>query len=153
MTTLCKLIRFTFTAVLITSLAMQTRAQIISSEDSQSAYPVQQAVGGSSEADEDVQWVSWPKITMPKVTMPKVKMPDMSKVFSPISSGFKKVSSGTKKAWEGTKEMFSSGKVEPAPVTSQPTKQSFWQKLTTRSKKTDTPQTVGEFMAQPRLNP
>lgn len=139
-----------------------TQAQILQAQSSQPTGSVQQA-GGDVLVDESaVKHVGWPKVTMPKIampkiTMPKVTMPNMSTLFSPVSSGFKKVSAGAKKAWEGTKEMFSFGNANSPPKTIEPSatqpKQSLWKKLTTRSPEPAGPQTVGEWMSQPRLNP
>ena len=116
----------------------------------------------AEEASGAVKQTVWPKITMPKVTMPKVtmpkmSMPDLSKVLSPVSVGFEKVSTGSKKAWEGTKEIFSFGKTNnPALVgttrTTQP-EQSIWKKMIGRDPEPAAPQTVGEWMSQPRLDP
>lgn len=128
-----------------------TEAQIIPAQPT--VGTVQQAVAGaeSAEAKEDVKWVSWPKVTMPKVTMPKLRVPDMGKLFSPVSSGFEKVTAGSKKAWEGTKEMFSFASKDEVPSKPYEPRQSLWQKLTTKNSEPTGPQTVGEFMSQPRL--
>lgn len=122
-------------------------------------FGVQQAVGSTAPAQvEPVKQTAWgipmPKLTMPKLTMPKLTMPDISSVTAPVKSGFDKVSSGSKKAWEGTKEMFSMGQSSSAPATRAPAQQktSFWQRLTAKPEPQG-PQTVGEFMRQPRLDP
>ena len=130
--------------------ARSSQAQIIPAQPSGT---VQQAVttAEDAEAEDGVKWVSWPKITMPKVTMPKFKVPDMGKIFSPVSSGFEKVSAGSKKAWEGTKEMFSFSSTDSVPTKPYEPKQSLWKKLTTKKTEPTGPQTVGEFMSQPRL--
>ena len=125
---------------------------------------VQLAGGQPNVAKPSVEESNWPKLSMPKLSMPdlkvpKLKMPSMSKVLSPVSVGYQKVTSGTKKAWEGTKEMLTFGgtqeKVKTAPSrrTASSTRQSLWQKLTTRSQEPVGPQTVGEWMHQPRLQP
>jgi hypothetical protein len=139
--------------------ATLAEAQILPSLAPPPTGGVQQAGGAvaAGEASGAVKQTAWPKITMPKVTMPKVTMPDLSKVLSPVSVGFEKVSTGSKKAWEGTKEMFSFGKTNnPAPVsttrTTQP-QQSIWNRLTGRAPEPVAPQTVGEWMSQPRLDP
>lgn len=84
-------------------------------------------------------WLSMPKITMPKLTMPKIEMPKLpSDPLAPFKAGARKVSDGAKKAWEGTREMFSFGGEKTA-AAKKPT--------------AEQPQTVAEFMAQPRLDP
>ncbi|MCG8451324.1 MAG: hypothetical protein MI725_17300 [Pirellulales bacterium] len=153
--------------------AQRAEAQILPARPPQQTGAVQHA-GGSAAAEQTggVRQTGWPKITMPKITMPKitmpkitmpkitmpkVTMPSMSTMFAPVSSGYKKVSAGTQKAWQGVKEIFSfdSGKQTRTtiqPRTTQP-KQSFWQKLVTHSAEPAAPQTVGEWMSQPRLDP
>lgn len=111
--------------------------------------------------DPNVRQTGWPsiplpKITMPHVTMPKVTMPDMSMITKPVKSGFSKITTGTKKAWEGTKEVFTLGgnksQQTAPPHASQ--KQGFWSRLfSPELEKPSGPQTVGEWMAQPRLDP
>ena len=99
--------------------------------------------------------IPMPKITMPKLTMPKVTMPDVSAVTGPMKSGFDKVKFGGKRAWEGAREMLSFGsndQVARSPTANQQ-KPSFWQRLTARDAQPQVPQTVGEFMSQPRLDP
>ena len=125
---------------------------------------VRQAGGpaGSAQSGE-VEQTGWggiplPKITMPKITMPKVSMPSMDAVTAPMKSGFNKVTTGTKKAWEGTKEIFTFGGQEDSDASSKyrsgtPENQSFWQRLTAQPPEPQGPQTVGEFMRQPRLQP
>lgn len=114
-------------------------------------------VGGAPQMhqDADVKQAGWGGIPLPKLTMPKLTMPDMSSVTAPFKSGYNKVTAGTKSAWEGTKEMFSFGGGSNAQQTnsSQP-KQGLWERLTTPDPpKNDGPQTVGEWMSQPRLDP
>jgi hypothetical protein len=98
----------------------------------------------------------WPKLPMPHITMPKVAWPDMSGVFAPVKSGYGKVTAGSKKMWDGTKEIFNLGN-DDAPVRQatyvEERKPSLWQKLTTRRPQPTGPQTVGEFMSQPRIDP
>ena len=124
-----------------------------------------QLAGGQANvakpADEESDWpkLSMPKLSMPEIKVPKLKMPSMSKVLSPVSIGYQKVSAGTKKAWEGTKEMLTFGgsqeKVKTASTggNSSVSRQSLWKKLTTRNQEPVGPQTVGEWMHQPRLQP
>ena len=106
--------------------------------------------------DPEVEQTGWPslplpKITMPRLTMPKVSMPDMGTVTKPVKASFGKISSGTKKAWEGTKEIFTfGGHKEPQPAESN---QGFWKRLfSSEPEQPSGPQTVGEWMAQPRLD-
>ncbi len=143
-------------------------AQII---DAPSSSPVTQATGNFDDAElaggvKQVAWpsISWPKITLPTITLPKLpplwpsdSNGDSPALLSPFAAGYAKVSAGTKKAWEGTKDLFSvfQRKDASTPVmrsASKP-KSSFWQRLTTRKQESRVPQTVGEFMKQPRLQP
>ncbi len=130
-----------------------------------------QTAAGSAETEEEqggflpVSWpsVSLPKISMPKITMPKISMPkwptnaDGSAIspLAPITAGTSKVSAGTKKAWEGAKEMLSFGSKEEATHSTlsaaSSDEPSFWQRMTGRQPEPEGPQTVAEFMAQPRV--
>lgn len=114
-------------------------------------------VGGTPQMreDPDVNQATWAGIPMPTLTMPKLSMPDMSSVTAPFKSGYNKVSAGTKNAWEGTKEMFSFGNgANTQRANSSQRKQGFWERLTTPDPpKNDGPQTVGEWMSQPRIDP
>lgn len=149
--------------VLVVGQAAALEAQVFNAPTPRSkTTDVQQAGGGATSQAGAVEQTGWsgipmPKLTMPKISMPKISMPDMSSVTGPIKSGFGKVSAGSKKAWEGTKEMLSFGKddtrsttVNRATSQNQP---SFWQRLTARNTEPQVPQTVGEFMSQPRLDP
>ena len=115
------------------------------------------SIGGAPQMHQDaeVRQSSWPSIPMPKITMPKVSMPDMSTFTNPVKSGYQKVTLGTKKAWEGTKEMFTfGGESSPAPQNASPEKQGFWSRMfSSEPEPPSGPQTVGEWMAQPRLDP
>lgn len=135
-----------------------------STQSTQSSVPTQggvQTAGGPvaptpSGAVEQTGWgIPMPRITMPKITMPKINMPDVSAVTGPVKSGFGKVKLGATKAWEGTKEMFSLGSSKPTARSRVASQQqpSFWQRLTARDSQPQVPQTVGEFMSQPRLDP
>jgi len=147
--------------VLATSCMAVTEAQVFNPTTPQAAAPqtaVQQAGGGATSAQagavERTGWagIPMPKITMPKVTMPKITMPSMASVTGPVKSGFGKVTSGTKKAWEGTKEMLSFGQNKSARASNSQQKASFWQRLIAKPEP-QVPQTVGEFMRQPRIDP
>ncbi len=149
------------------------QAQILSNATqaapAESAAPgnVQQAQAALTEdsAATGVRQVVWPKITMPQMTLPKIKlpqvtmpkwtMPDMSKLWNPVAAGFKKISAGSKKVWEGSKQMFSFGKKDAksapaAPVKSEP---SLLRRMLGEAPEPAGPQTVGEWMSQPRLDP
>src|SRR5690606_6458687 len=106
----------------------------------------------SDEVDTNVKQTSWPMIPLPRVTMPQISMPDMSPITSPVKSGFGKLSSGTKKAWEGTKEMFSWGRSDASQqARAAEPEESIWSRMFgTAPKEPNGPQTVGEWMAQPR---
>jgi len=153
--------------VLFFSQAAVLHAQVFNPPIAQPSVGVQQAGGpaavAQSGAVEQTGWglempkLAMPKIIMPKLSMPKITMPSMDAVTGPFKSGFSKVTSGTKKAWEGTKEMLSFGKNNTATTSrSRSTGQqqpSFWQRLLVRESEAKIPQTVGEFMSQPRLDP
>jgi len=104
--------------------------------------------------DQDVNQTSWLAIPLPKITMPRMAFPDISPVTAPAKSGWQKVTTGTRRAWEGTKEIFTSGSensTSPSPQNREP---SFWSRMfSTTPKEPDVPQTVGEWMSQPRLDP
>jgi hypothetical protein len=123
-------------------------AQIFSGGEKSSAS------SGSVKIDPEVKQTAWPSIPLPKISMPKISMPDMSVITTPVKAGFGKVTDGTRKAWEGTKEIFTFGKGDSAAATRSQPKESFWKRMfTSEPDKNDGPQTVGEWMAQPRLDP
>jgi hypothetical protein len=110
--------------------------------------------GSNVKVDSEVKQTAWPSIPLPKITMPKISMPDMSVITTPVKAGYGKVTEGTKKAWEGTKEIFTFGKDDSAPTARSQPKEGFWKRMfTSEPDKNDGPQTVGEWMAQPRLDP
>ena len=145
-------------------VSMTVMAQVIDAPTGRTDPGVQQAVDDlfSGEQEGAVQQTGWPSIPLPKLTMPKVlmtkmTMPDMSSVLNPVTVGFGKVSAGTKKAWKGTKEMFAFGQSSETNssgrVSSKP-EQSFWKRLFTPTyEESAGPQTVGEWMSQPRIDP
>ena len=96
---------------------------------------------------------------MPKVTMPKISMPKMpADPLAPVKTSAKKVGEGTKKAWEGTKEIFTFGgakSAKPAAGAAAPKEPSVWKRMFGGEvkKEPEGPQTVAEWMAQPRLDP
>ena len=151
----------TICVVVLASLASAACAQVFNAPAPQPKAPVQQAAvpAGAAPAGavEQTGWdgVPLPKVTLPKITMPKITMPNMESITGPVKSGFSKVSAGTKKAWEGTKEMLSFGqnKAPAAAGASAQKKPSLWQRLVARNPEPQVPQTVGEFMSQPRLDP
>jgi hypothetical protein len=163
--------------LIVAAQATVVEAQIINAPMPDATGNVQQAVGTAEPKahSHGIMPTSWPSIplptiTMPKLTMPKLTMPKLSmpkwptrpdgtyySPFTPIVVGASKVSAGTKKAWEGTKEMFSFGGKEEAsqprlPTASQP-QPSFWQRMTGHEPEPTGPQTVAEWMSQPRLDP
>jgi len=147
-----------YTTVLAFYAPAALQAQIFDSPTPQPNANVQQAGGQMSTPQTgEVQQTAWsgipmPRFTMPKVTMPKMTMPSMASVIAPVKSSFGKVTAGTKKVWEGTKEIFTFGKQKSAmnPARKKP---SFWSRLLTPAPEPSGPQTVGEWMSQPRLNP
>jgi hypothetical protein len=92
-------------------------------------------------------WIKLPKITMPKIEMPKDPL-------APVKVSARKVKDGTKKAWEGTKELFTfgspAGEGPTARVASRQEPPSIWSRMFGRSEEQQPPQTVADFMAQPR---
>lgn len=155
-----KIFMQTSVVVLLLSWTNTTNAQVFNSSPAPSQTPVQPAGGAAATPTGEVQQTGWgipmPKITMPKITMPKIEMPKMETVTGPFKSGFAKMSAGSKKAIEGAKEMMSFGRNESPPTGSRASRQkqpSLWQKLTARKSEPQVPQTVGEFMSQPRLDP
>lgn len=138
-----------FVAVALTVVMNEfAAAQLFGGADNNTAPPVRH--------DSEVKQTAWPSIPLPKISMPKISMPDMSVVTGPVKSGYGKVTAGTKKAWEGTKEMFTfgdGGSTPQAAASSQP-KQGFWSRMFSKEEeKPSGPQTVGEWMSQPRLDP
>jgi hypothetical protein len=87
--------------------------------------------------------------------MPKIEMPKLpTDPFAPVKASARKVSDGTKKAWEGTKELFTFGNRAERPterVASRPDQPSVWQRMFGGgAQEPDGPQTVADWMAQPR---
>ncbi len=109
---------------------------------------------GSEAADDAPSPWSW--IKMPKITMPKIEMPKMpADPLAPIKTSARKVSDGTKRAWEGTKELFtfggSSSREQPRErLASKPEQPSVWQRMFGGGEEPEGPQTVADWMAQPR---
>jgi hypothetical protein len=107
----------------------------------------------------------WSWIKMPKISMPKIEMPKMpADPLAPVKASAHKVGDGAKKAWEGTKELFTFGKPateEPAARVASRTptgattegQPSLWQKMFGAKEKPREPQSVAEWMNQPRLDP
>lgn len=146
-------------------LAAVANAQIINAPMPTAKEGVQHAAGNMTPAEEKSGFlpVSWPSVPMPRISMPRIWMPkwptnaDGTPVspFAPITSGARKISEGTQKAWSGTKEMFGYGDSSDSapPTLSAPTqpKPSFWQRMTGKKPEPDGPQTVAEWMSQPRV--
>jgi hypothetical protein len=99
------------------------------------------------------KWLKMPSITMPKITFPKMPADPLA----PIKSSARKVGDGTKRAWEGTKEIFTFGgskKEQPsARVATAGESPSMFQRMFGggEEKPAEGPATVGEWMAQPRV--
>ena len=151
-------------ALLIVSPLSVLCAQVISAPAAQASAAVQQAGGAVAATAGAVEQTAWglpmpkltmPKLTMPKLTMPPMALPSMGAVTGPFKQSFGKVTAGSKKAWEGTKEIFSFGQNKTATQNRAGGQQqpSFWQRLLVRESPVRVPETVGEFMAQPRLDP
>ncbi|MEM9354296.1 MAG: hypothetical protein AAGA92_14915 [Planctomycetota bacterium] len=106
--------------------------------------------------------VSWPSIPAPKITFPEFKPPKISfpwsgedgaSFFAPIEAGARKIGEGTKQAWNGFKGIVSPGPKTKSPQARSRPKEPFWQRLFTPKQEPRGPQTVGEWMSQPRLKP
>ena len=160
--------------VLALLLVAESPAQVLS-PDAVATSPVDSGVVGTDKtaqaAESDGFWsaIKMPKVTMPKISMPKVSFPSWPKdengiaksPFQPITAGMKsgvsKISSGTKKAWEGTKELFTFGgdeKASAAASSQQPSERvSVWDRIRGKEPEPAGPQTVAEWMSQPRINP
>ncbi|HYO24630.1 MAG TPA: hypothetical protein VEQ85_06730 [Lacipirellulaceae bacterium] len=113
------------------------------------------AVGTTTSSEDASQpaspwgWLQMPKFTMPKVTMPKLPADPLA----PVKASARKVSEGTKRAWEGTKELFTFGggkKDEPVARVASREEPSMLQKMF-GAEPEQPPQTVADFMAQPRV--
>jgi hypothetical protein len=145
--------------------AVAVNAQVISAPAPTSGEGVQTAVANVETGKEQGGFlpVSWPSVSLPQISMPKIGMPkwptnaDGSAVspMAPIAAGASKVSAGARKAWEGAKEMFSFGSSEETSKSSTFAKPaaelSFWQRMTGKQAESEGPQTVAEFMSQPRI--
>ena len=123
----------------------------------QAATPAEQTASDITPTEETASpwgWLKMPTLTMPKLSMPKMPADPLA----PIKTSARKVGEGGKKAWEGTKEIFTFGGSKPQPATprvasaAQPP--SMWQRMFGGAKeepKEQGPQTVAEFMKQPRV--
>ncbi len=170
--TISRILLVVAVCLLVCAPAAVVEAQVLNSSAPNSTEGVQPAVGiAEAESEHDgFMPASWPSIPLPTITMPKLTMPKLSmpkwpthadgtpiSPFTPITAGASKVSAGTKKVWEGTKEMFSFGAKDevaqprlPAAANAQP---SLWQRMTGQEPEPTGPQTVAEWMSQPRLDP
>ena len=116
-------------------------------------------VAEAAPAATPLGWLTMPKVTLPKLTMPKLEMPKMpADPLAPFKTGAHKVTDGAKKAWEGTKDIFTIGNgAKPTPGTPPSAQQQpLWKRMFTTAEeppKKEGPQTVAEFMSQPRLDP
>jgi len=146
-----KVARLLVTAIIV--LALIGRAVLAQQTSSSS-------VGDSdiTPTPEDKTGGAWSWMKMPTITMPKINMPKMpADPLAPIKVSARKVGDGTKKAWEGTKELFTFGgpKAEQpkARVATAGEPPSMWQRMFggQEAKKPEGPATVGEWMAQPRV--
>ena len=110
--------------------------------------------GGEAAASES----PWGWLKMPKVTLPKIEMPKMpADTLAPVKSSARKVGDGAKKAWEGTKELFtfggSKGDQPSARVASNGEAPSMFQRMFgAKEKAPEGPQTITEWMSQPRVD-
>ncbi len=135
--------------------ARQAQATLPSADEVEKAVAEEEKRGGLIK-------VSWPSIPAPKITLPEFNPPKISfpwsgeegqSFFAPIEAGAKKIGEGTKQAWNGFKGLVSpSSRPQASRAQSKP-KEPFWQRLFTPKKEPKGPQTVGEWMSQPRLDP
>jgi hypothetical protein len=150
-----EVVRVPFFALSLTAFAISAASR------ADAANPTSAAEGAAAAAEETTPtpnspwgWLQMPKVTMPKITMPK--MP--ADAFAPVKASAKKVGDGTKKAWEGTKEIFTLGGKAEKPAAGAPAaapKEPFWKRMFggEEKKEPEGPQTVAEWMSQPRLDP
>ena len=146
--------RVPFFALTLTAFAISA----VSRADA--ANPTSAAQGAAAAAQETTPTPEspWGWLQVPKVTMPKISMPKMpANAFAPVKASAKKVGDGTKKAWEGTKEIFTfGGKADqPAAAAAAAPKEPLWKRMFggEEKKEPEGPQTVAEWMSQPRLDP
>ena len=125
----------------------------------------------TAETDPESKDGAWSKMSMPKMSLPKLSMPKLSmpswpknedgiamSPFTPItegmSAGARKISAGTKKAWNGTKGLFSFGgekKEQPqSTYVAEKPRTSLWDKLKGQPEEPQVPETMVEWMSQPR---
>lgn len=102
---------------------------------------------------------AWSWIKMPKITMPKIEMPKMpADPLAPVKTSARKVGDGAKKAWEGTKELLTFGgkgaKEEPTARVASREQPSLWSRMFGSAEpEQEGPQSVAEWMNQPRIDP
>lgn len=106
----------------------------------------------TQEQIDDTETSGWRAVPLPTITLPKVTMPSMESVVKPFRSGYDKVARGTRTAWDGTKEIFSFGPSSRSPK-QQSQQQPFWRRMFVSEPEPTGPQTIAEFMSQPRLDP
>jgi hypothetical protein len=160
-----KCVAFSVGLLVVLGQSVGVDAQVINASTPTSDEGVQTAVGSTETGEEKDGFlpVSWPSISLPQITMPKISMPKWptnadgtsASPMAPISAGASKVSAGSRKAWQGAKEMFSFASREETPKSSTAVKTSdkpsFWQRIIGKKPEPEGPQTVAEFMAQPRI--
>jgi hypothetical protein len=107
--------------------------------------------GAAAEGESPWSWLKMPKVTMPRIEMPKLPEDPLA----PVKASAKKVGNGAKKAWEGTRELFTFGgstSDEPR-VASRGEAPSMWQRMFgAKEKPPEGPQTITEWMSQPRVD-
>ena len=160
--------RFGSPGTLSTSTSRSTLADRAPAADRQDKEDIRQ-----------VAWFQFamPKVSMPKVTMPQWSMPKMpplwptdqdaasdrsgqTALLAPVAAGARKIKEGTQRAWAGTRQMLTfdrGGKANQASSnrgvrTNSQKKPSMWKRLFTPTEPdySNDPQTITEWMAQPR---
>ena len=164
----------TFCAALAFCCTAPAHGQLFKSTDGARADSSEEAPAKEEKKGGLIQ-VSWPSIPAPKISfpeikpptlsMPKVPMPwskngedeDKASPFEPIESGARKVSDGTRQAWSGFKGLFTSNPKQQTSARARKKeskhKSSLWQQMFAPEPEPQGPQTVSEWMAQPRLDP
>jgi len=165
--------RFQLTFVAIFSFLLLGESPLLYGQSStRSGGGVQYAAPSEADSEEKTSRVSpasWiPRVTLPKIALPSITMPRLPKLWpsaengddsspallAPVAAGAKKITSGAKKAWEGTKDIlsFKSDKRNSSKKRREKPKPSIWKRMFTPAEPT-VPQTMGDWMSQPRLEP
>ncbi len=154
--------RFQLAFTAIVSLLLLGDSELLYGQSStRSGGEIQYAAPSEADSGEKTSRVvpaSWiPKVTLPKITMPRLPKlwpsaeGSSPALLAPVAAGAKKISAGAKKAWEGTKDIlsFKSKKNKSTRQKRSKPKPSIWKRMLAPAEPT-VPQTMGEWMSQPR---